>query len=57
MEGVLASAWANYTFYVGGRVSHCGVNAYQLFRGEQGWQIVQLTDTRSSGTCRPIRRP
>ncbi|HEU0054720.1 MAG TPA: nuclear transport factor 2 family protein [Longimicrobium sp.] len=57
VEGVLASAWANYTFYVGDRVSHCGVNAYQLFRGEQGWQIVQLTDTRSSGTCRPIRRP
>ena len=56
VEGVLASVWARYTFYAGERVAHCGVNAYQLFRGEAGWQIVQLTDTRSPAPCPEVPR-
>jgi uncharacterized protein (TIGR02246 family) len=56
VEGMLASVWARYTFYAGERIAHCGVNAYQLFRGEAGWQIVQLTDTRSPAPCPEVRR-
>lgn len=42
----LATAWMGYQFYVGETFSHCGVNAFQLFRGADGWKIIQITDTR-----------
>jgi len=48
----LASVWTPYTFFVGDQLSHCGVNTFQLFRGENGWQIIQITDTRHGEGCR-----
>ena len=48
----LASAWTPYTFFVGDQLSHCGVNTFQLFRTEAGWQIIQITDTRQREGCR-----
>lgn len=47
----LASAWTPYRFYVGERFSHCGVNAFQLFRTAEGWKIIQITDTRRREGC------
>ncbi len=47
----LATAWMNYAFFVGERLSHCGVNAFQLFRAPAGWQIIQVTDTRRQQGC------
>lgn len=46
VDGPLASAWVPYAFYVGDDFSHCGVNAVQLVRQQDGWTILQLTDTR-----------
>jgi hypothetical protein len=48
VDGPLATAWMDYTFHVGERFSHCGVNAFQLFRSDDGWQIIQIADTRRS---------
>lgn len=42
----LATAWTPYQFYANGKFSHCGVNAFQCVRTEQGWKILQVTDTR-----------
>lgn len=47
----LATAWMNYAFYVGEEFSHCGVNAFQFFHGEDGWRVIQITDTRRSSGC------
>lgn len=47
----LASVWTPYTFFVGDKLSHCGVNTFQLFRGENGWQIIQIADTREREGC------
>jgi len=46
VDGPLATAWVPYVFYLGNERSHCGVNAVQLVRQEDGWAILQLTDTR-----------
>ena len=54
VEGVLAQVWTEYTAYSGGRATDCGVAAYQLFRGADGWRIVQLTDTPTTAPCREI---
>lgn len=51
VEGNLATAWMEYDFYLGDRVSHCGVNALQLFRAVDGWRIVQIMDTRRREGC------
>ncbi|MBW3569819.1 MAG: hypothetical protein KY467_01820 [Gemmatimonadetes bacterium] len=52
IDGPLAVATADYTFFAGPRLSHCGINAFQLFRGPDGWKIFQLTDTRRRSGCR-----
>lgn len=51
VDGGLATAWMQYAFFLGGTLSHCGVNAFQLFRSATGWQIIQITDTRRHGAC------
>ena len=51
VEDNLATAWTPYTFYVGKRMSHCGVNAFHLYKGIKGWKITQITDTRSKQDC------
>jgi len=51
VDGRLASVWAAYTFYLGNQISHCGVNAFQLFHSNEGWKIIQVTDTRRKKAC------
>lgn len=52
VDGPLASAWMEYAFYLGDQRSHCGVNAMQLVRMAEGWQIVSLIDTRRQNGCK-----
>lgn len=42
----LATAWTPYEFYVNGKLSHSGVDAFQLYKTNQGWKIIQISDTR-----------
>ncbi|MES2560788.1 MAG: nuclear transport factor 2 family protein [Bacteroidota bacterium] len=42
----MASVWADYEFYVSGKLSHKGVDAFQLFKASDGWKIIQICDTR-----------
>ena len=51
----LATAWMDYSFYLGPSFSHCGVNAFQLFRAPEGWRIIQITDTRRMEGCEAPR--
>ena len=51
IDGHMASVWVNYAFYHGTDFSHCGVNAFQLFKDETGWKIVNLIDTRRKEDC------
>jgi len=51
-DGPLASVWTDYKFYVNEKFSHCGVNSFQLVKGEKGWQIVYLIDTRRKDQCK-----
>ncbi len=51
IDGSLAIAWTPYHFYRGTTFSHCGVNAFQLYRSNEGWKIIQITDTRRTEEC------
>lgn len=52
VDGPLAVVTVDYSFFAGPRFSHCGIDAFQLFRGPGGWKIFQLTDTRRRTGCR-----
>ena len=51
IDGNLASYWAFYTFHVGERFSHCGVDAVLLLKFPEGWKIASLADTRRQEGC------
>ncbi len=51
IDGPLAVVWTEYSFYVGTRFSHCGVDAFQLVNTPGGWKIFALADTRRRQGC------
>ena len=50
-DGTLAVVWAEYSFYVGSRFNHCGVDTFQLAKEGADWKIIALTDTRRRRPC------
>ena len=51
VDGMMASIWAPYTFYLNGEISHCGINSIELLFDAGGWKITQNTDTRRADDC------
>lgn len=51
INGRLASMWMSYAFYLGGKLSHCGVNTFMLFKDTAGWKVMSLADTRQREGC------
>ncbi|WP_185152800.1 hypothetical protein, partial [Fulvivirga aurantia] len=47
----LAQVWTDYAFYLGKDFHHCGVDAFQLFKTDEGWKIFHITDTRRTEGC------
>ena len=41
----LATVWVPFRFYLGGKLSHCGVNAFTLVKVGTSWKILSLMDT------------
>ncbi|MES2543465.1 MAG: nuclear transport factor 2 family protein [Bacteroidota bacterium] len=46
IDGAMAHAWTPYEFYVNGKLSHSGVNAFTLFKENTTWKIIYIIDTR-----------
>ena len=46
IDGSMAHAWTPYEFYINGKLSHKGVNAFSLFKENEVWKIIYLIDTR-----------
>ena len=52
IDGNLAQVWVPYGFFVNATFSHCGVDAFHLFRDASGkWKIFHLVDTRQKEGC------
>lgn len=45
IAGDLAMVSGRYTFYVGDKFSHCGLNTFNLVRTEKGWKIANAAST------------
>lgn len=46
IDGAMAHAWTPYEFYINGKLSHKGVNSFQLFKDNGIWKIIYIVDTR-----------
>jgi hypothetical protein len=51
LDGPLASVWVEYSFYLGNKFMHCGIDAFQIARDGDAWRIVALMDTRRQDGC------
>lgn len=40
IHGLIATVWAPYDFWIDGKFSHCGIDAFDLIRTEEGWKIA-----------------
>jgi len=47
----LATAWTDFTFFYDGQVSHCGVNAFEFLKTEDGWKLIRIIDTNRKEDC------
>jgi len=46
VDGSMAHVWTPYEFYVNDKLSHSGVNSFQLYKENDGWKVVYILDTR-----------
>lgn len=51
IDGDFAQAWCDYAFYIDHTFSHCGIDAFHLHKGKEGWKIFHLADTRRKEGC------
>ena len=47
----LATVFTPFAFYLDGKLSHCGVNSFQLVHTASGWKIHYLIDNAHQGDC------
>jgi hypothetical protein len=40
IHGLIATVTAPYDFWIDGKLSHCGVDAFDLIKTEDGWKIA-----------------
>jgi len=52
VDGMLATAWTEYSFFLNEKLSHCGYNVFTLFKTEEGWKITHIVDTRRKEGCK-----
>ena len=57
IDGSLASLWAYYTYTKGGetQINHCGIDAFLMRKGADGWKIFHLAGTIRTDGCAPIK--
>jgi hypothetical protein len=55
-DGGMATVWTFFTFSLGDRLSHCGVNAFQVIRTDAGWRIAGLADSNRRTGCETTGR-
>lgn len=51
IDGPLATVWAEYTFFLGSELSHCGIDLFILYKKNGKWGITLIADTRRKSGC------
>lgn len=53
-RGDMAVLWAPYEFELNGKVSHCGVDVFNLVKTEAGWKIASMMWTVEPSACEAL---
>ncbi len=58
-HGSVAAVWAEYDFHLNGKLTHCGIDSFNLLKTADGWKIAAISDTRETSGCRasPLDSP
>ena len=51
VSGDWAMVWGRYVFFVGDKISHCGINQFNLVRTDVGWKIANGASTINPADC------
>ena len=51
VHGDWAMVWGRYVFYVNDKISHCGINQFNLVRIDGTWKITNGASTIDRGDC------
>lgn len=51
VSGDWAMVWGRYVFYADSKLSHCGINQFNLVRTDAGWKIANGASTIDPGDC------
>src|SRR5262245_32261942 len=52
IDGDIAMVWSSYIFTVDGKLSHCGVDHFDLVRDPGGpWKVLNLTWSKRTANC------
>lgn len=54
IDGDLAVVWGSYVFRIDGRISHCGVDHFDLIRQNGAWKINGLTWNQRAAGCEAL---
>lgn len=52
VDGAMAAAWTEYSFFYGSRLLHCGVNQFMFLHDGESWKMFYVVDTRRKDDCR-----
>lgn len=45
VDGNVAMVWGRYVFFIDGKISHCGLNSFQLVKTDSVWKIANAAST------------
>jgi len=48
----IATVWAPYDLWINDQYSHCGVDAFIMFKGNQGWKIGTISFSIEKEECK-----
>lgn len=51
VSGDWAMVWGRYVFFAGDKISHCGINQFNLVRTDVGWKIANGASTIDPTAC------
>ncbi len=51
VSGDWAMVWGRYVFFANGKLSHCGINQFNMVRTDAGWKIANGASTIDPGDC------
>jgi len=51
VDGDWAMVWGRYVFFAEGKLSHCGINQFNLVRTDAGWKIANGASTIDPNAC------